>query len=76
MVVPFRKFSTKKEIILTSKIDQLIITIGINTIIEVQPHVKEQRTVSVLTSFLYSLLLMLFVVGKVVGILSTAALHK
>jgi len=30
MVVPFRKLSTKKEAILTSKIDQLIITIGIN----------------------------------------------
>ena len=29
MVVPFRKLSTKKEAILTSKIDQLIITIGI-----------------------------------------------
>ena len=29
MVIPFRKFSTKKEAILTSKIDQLIITIGI-----------------------------------------------
>ena len=29
MVTPFRKFSTKKEAILTSKIDQLIITIGI-----------------------------------------------
>ena len=31
MVTPFRKFSTKKEAILTSKIDQLIITIGIIT---------------------------------------------
>ena len=30
MVIPFRTFSTKKEAILTSKIDQLIITIGIN----------------------------------------------
>jgi len=30
MVTPFRKFSTKKEAILTSKIDQLIITIGIS----------------------------------------------
>ena len=31
MVVPFRKFSTKKEAVLTSKIDQLIITIGIRS---------------------------------------------
>ena len=30
MVVPFRKLSTKKEAILTSKIDQLTITIGIS----------------------------------------------
>jgi len=29
MLVPFREFSTKKEAILTSKTDQLIITIGI-----------------------------------------------
>jgi len=32
VIVPFRKLSTKKGTILTSKIDQLIITIGINTL--------------------------------------------
>jgi len=31
VVVPFEKISQNKEAILTSKIDQLIITIGINT---------------------------------------------
>jgi len=35
MVTPFRKFSTKKEAILTSKIDQLIITIGISILINI-----------------------------------------
>ena len=36
MVVPFRKLSTKKKAILTSKIDQLIITIGISHAVKAQ----------------------------------------
>ena len=61
MVVPFRKISTKKVAILTSKIDQLIITIGISTDIAINasfimpiPKIADQycwfkRTTSVLT---------------------------
>ena len=38
MVVPFTKLSTRKSLILTSKIDQLFSGLGININLEMENH--------------------------------------
>ena len=67
MVVPFTKFTTKKSIILISKIDQLISVIGIN---------KHPEITSLSSNWIHSVMSKKVVVIYSGGMDSYTVLHK